>query len=580
MDPGSQSTLGTNEDAPGQEEEDAGPVLATMTLTPDNAEAKLAFNEVAEWLNKQHARDEAQTHASKFMWVASQQTSDSEVTRLLRGFVATDSSSSASPPASPSQSQTNLLDEAEADPEAEPGTEIWTGLYHITLSEPPRQPLRGWVSGSAKIDGNLNDLVLCMPSSASFSRHKVRRHQAVFQIHSTGRMSIQTMSDRSDTYINGNRILRTPHVLNEPASIVTFGSLRYRLEYSHFAQTEAYKAHLQTYLQETLGSTADPQLLSLTPTPSDLTAIKIGQWKVTTGTVGSGAMGRVSIAMNDAGKVVALKRVSVGRQRSSIRTLQRKLETLTRLVKENNEHRLLQLLEVITDDAWGANPAADVWFVLEPAVADTLASLAVRGIFSAGHDRFNIIARVLVDVLEAVAFLHRHSWFHSDLKPENIGIRRWGRNAQSVVLLDLDGAQACPPAGQRIPPSPGTGGTVGYLSPEREMTGYNETSDVWSVGVMALWMIHGRQPWRTSVNPWRPGPQYAREQPHFLGRYKEAIDSTEELGNRGLRHAVLGMIRHPYAEQSNQRRPRFSASEALRYLSGDDSQTAKRAKRE
>ncbi|KAI9155687.1 MAP kinase-interacting serine/threonine-protein kinase 1 [Paramyrothecium foliicola] len=547
MCPDSQSTVENN---------DASRPAATITLTPDNAEARLAFSEVAEWLNEQ-AQHDAQDHARKYMWVDPEQSSDPEVTRLLRELIMGDScsSSSTSPPTSPRQSQ-NGPSETDLD--------IWTGFYYVALDQPPLHPLRGWVAGAAKANGSFNDLVLGLQTSTSM--YRIRRHQAVFQIHSTGRVSIQTMSDRSDTSINGTRILRRPYILNEPSCVVTFGSLRYRLQYSSFARTPDYRDHLKTYLTDVLGNKADSQFLSLTPTPSEATAIKIGHWSITSGTVGSGAVGRVSIAIDNHGKVTALKRISVGRNRSTVTGLRRKLETLTRLAEENDESRILRLLEVLTDDAKGANSAADVWFVLEPAVADTLFSMALKNVFSDGHDRLDIITMVLVDILEAVAFLHKNGWFHSDLKPANIGIQRWNRTAPSIVLLDLDSAQRCP-SGKQIRPSPGTGGTVGYLSPEREMTGYDESSDVWSIGVIALWMIHGRHPWKTNTNPWRPGDQYAREQVIFFDKYKEAVASMERLAHEGLTEAILGMIRHPYAKQAAQRETRFSAAEALGHVS-------------
>src|SRR5690348_8918984 len=83
--------------------------------------------------------------------------------------------------------------------------------------------------------------------------------------------------------------------------------------------------------------------------------------------------------------------------------------------------------------------------------------------------RLCISRALLEDILGATDFLHRNGWLHGDLKPDNVGIRTWSREAKSIVLLDLDGAQKSPAPGKQHPAEPGTGGTIGWLSPEREM---------------------------------------------------------------------------------------------------------------
>ena len=120
-----------------------------------------------------------------------------------------------------------------------------------------------------------------------------------------------------------------------------------------------------------------------------------------------------------------------------------------------------------------------------------------------------------------------------------MGIRAWKPEAKTIVLLDLDGAEQRPSPGEQHPAMPGTGGTVGWLSPEREMTGYTEKTDVWSIGVMALWMIEGRHPWRTNANPWRPGPRHYGSQALFHAMYQEALTGLNNCTDEGKSRPIL-----------------------------------------
>jgi serine/threonine protein kinase len=108
-----------------------------------------------------------------------------------------------------------------------------------------------------------------------------------------------------------------------------------------------------------------------------------------------------------------------------------------------------------------------------------------------------------------------------------------------VVLLDLDDAEESPFPGRYHPARPGTGGTIGWLAPEREMTGYNELADIWSIGVMAIEMIWGRHPWRQGKNPWRPGSEAGELQKDFHDMYGEAADALNNLHDDGTTRLPL-----------------------------------------
>ncbi|KAG8664345.1 uncharacterized protein FPOAC1_013683 [Fusarium poae] len=267
--------------------------------------------------------------------------------------------------------------------------------------------------------------------------YQVRQRQATFQIHHTGLVCLRSGSERATTRINGSQVsARDVCVLKENAVELTFGALCYRLEYARGSRAEGYTARLQHYLSDTLDSQVSQSTLALTPTPSEQGSITIGQWTLTTGTIGVGGSGRVSVGMNRAGKLVALKRIHVGKDREYAQQRRTRLESLAALCARYDEERILRLVEVITDEVRATNNHADWWFVLDPAAESTLVSLHVEKRLGEGNER-----TVLIEILEATQFLHKHGWIHGDIKPPNVGIRNWSSQTRSIVLLDLDDAQ-------------------------------------------------------------------------------------------------------------------------------------------
>lgn len=142
------------------------------------------------------------------------------------------------------------------------------------------------------------------------------------------------------------------------------------------------------------------------------------------------------------------------------------------------------------------------------------------------HANYSIVRRVqgiapqamqlFHDALKGLHFLHSHGWLHGDIKPANIGII-----GARAVLLDIGTAIQLRPHAL-VPPTPGGGGTIWYLAPEREMQHYNYLVDVWSMGVIGYELTYGYHPWKLSKNPWRPGKEHESLRPVFHAKYREA----------------------------------------------------------
>ncbi|KAL2674165.1 hypothetical protein Neosp_012611 [[Neocosmospora] mangrovei] len=352
---------------------------ATITITPRNAEARLAFSEVVDWLveksqggqddNDVSSDSKARAHAVNYIWSPPRHVRDLEVGKLMEqmntGHLSSSPSSSFSHHSPAENSQAVI---AKGDPvmttSADLGAYIRTGCYYIDLRRPPANATRGWTAGRREARKWQNELVLSLQNSAL---HGIRQHHAVFQIHETGRILLRKLSDRGFVEVDGDALLpRELRLLNRHSSFIRLGQLKYEVAYTRFSTTQEHTENLSHYIQPIYGHSSPPDLSS-TPTPAAGNSIQVGQWTLTNaGTVGLGGEGRVSVAVNKTGEVVALKRMSVSKTRTALKRRQNTLETLTRIANATKNELIVRLREVITDDPRASNQTADVWFALTP----------------------------------------------------------------------------------------------------------------------------------------------------------------------------------------------------------------------
>jgi serine/threonine protein kinase len=282
------------------------------------------------------------------------------------------------------------------------------------------------------------------------------------------------------------------------SATITTGQFAYKFEYTNYGVTAQFLAARNAFLKR------DPKAaktLHLTPTPSE-SAVTIGPYTMGS-MIASGAMGTVYAATctkNDsfAIKVIRRQRANGGAVSSEIATLQKLKRELHNLPGYN---KLLHLHEIIPAAAGDKYlpavhlPMSNVYLLLQPLVPATLQTVLRRG--DEPHLRK---MQLLYDCLLGLYFLDRHYWIHRDIKPDNIGV-----SSQGAVLLDLGPSVSVPVPPQGYDPTPGRGGTVGYLAPEIEMHrhGVGAVVDIWALGVCA-YMLFGKQqqhPWLHKVNP-------------------------------------------------------------------------------
>ncbi|WFD30574.1 hypothetical protein MSPP1_001595 [Malassezia sp. CBS 17886] len=103
---------------------------------------------------------------------------------------------------------------------------------------------------------------------------------------------------------------------------------------------------------------------------------------------------------------------------------------------------------------------------------------------------------VMVQLLDAVTYLHEHNIVHRDLKPENI-LLRYSDGSNRIVVTDFGLAKLMPEEGLLLTSC----GSPEYVAPEVLLgKGYNKNVDLWSCGAIAFALLCGYTPFYSSDN--------------------------------------------------------------------------------
>jgi serine/threonine-protein kinase len=134
--------------------------------------------------------------------------------------------------------------------------------------------------------------------------------------------------------------------------------------------------------------------------------------------------------------------------------------------------------------------------------------------------------RILVELVDALAYAHAHGVVHRDIKPDNIMLS--GRHA---LVTDFGVARAVSEAtGSNKVTTLGVAlGTPAYMSPEQATADPNvdQRADIYAVGVVAYELLTGRTPF-SGVTPQQVLAAHVTEQPDPVSKHRPALSGALE----------------------------------------------------
>lgn len=103
-------------------------------------------------------------------------------------------------------------------------------------------------------------------------------------------------------------------------------------------------------------------------------------------------------------------------------------------------------------------------------------------------------SQVVVQILDAISYLHKKDIVHRDIKPENV-LYLDETSLSKIVLADFGIAKKLEDPNQKLMSS---AGSFGYAAPEVILaTGHGKPCDIWSLGVVTYTILCGYSPFRS-----------------------------------------------------------------------------------
>jgi serine/threonine protein kinase len=225
----------------------------------------------------------------------------------------------------------------------------------------------------------------------------------------------------------------------------------------------------------------------MSATASAHTIGSIGRRYVLQDVIGKGGMGIVYRALDRlTGKIVALKRVNTNPEQLEFNSKSSaSLDSRVALAQEFKVLASLRHPNIISVLDYGFDSERQPYITME--LLENQQNILEAGQNSTASEKLDL----LVQTLQALAYLHRRGVLHRDLKPGNVLVTEGRVRVLDFGLAVSGDALRSAGAGQEVV------GTLAYISPE-VLRGEIATtaSDLYAVGVIAYEMFAGRHPFQ------------------------------------------------------------------------------------
>eukprot|EP00928_Gymnodinium_smaydae_P000583 TRINITY_DN1021_c0_g2_i1.p1 TRINITY_DN1021_c0_g2~~TRINITY_DN1021_c0_g2_i1.p1 ORF type:complete len:794 (-),score=172.65 TRINITY_DN1021_c0_g2_i1:87-2399(-) len=274
--------------------------------------------------------------------------------------------------------------------------------------------------------------------------------------------------------------------------------------------------------------------------------------------LGGGAYARVFLVKNETtGSLQAMKRID---RHKMMKRLQLPEQDVVKIVEDEFRHlqltdheHIVKLLEFKQDSQFS-------YFVMEAANGGDLRKLVDRTYgrgkkyqrkapASTSLTKLSeaYVAAVLDQALQALNYLHTDYRLHKDVKLENLMLRA-SEGPPHVLLVDLGVTETLPEEDGKLVP----GGTAATMAPEvidtylgRRPAGFDERSDIYSLGIVAHELLTGTAPYEVAYQG--GGCEGVVDYDATRRRIGELGDPAAQLEAAGRSDGVTALVRQMLA---------------------------------
>lgn len=217
--------------------------------------------------------------------------------------------------------------------------------------------------------------------------------------------------------------------------------------------------------------------------------------------IGKGAYGKVYLgySLKNRKKIVAIKEIKNFAKFMENKDLEKALVYIHVLIAE---YKILKILseegcrsDILCYEDFFMDPTNKYMYLITDYIQGLNLQEQIGNIFDTVpyEQALNIIYTIVIKILDALVFVHKHGFIHADIKPDNILVYIVGGQDYQPILIDfglscLNNVQ-CTTRGSPI-----------YISPESFVSQkLSEKSDIWSLGITFYEILVGN-PYPNVIN--------------------------------------------------------------------------------